>query len=126
MRKSFALAALTLAACQPSAPESANQNNATAGAESLQNRLVSMPEGQRNAVFIRAIRDAGLDCQYVDSAVQAGEYQGAPLWSAHCQGGQSYTIAIAAGGYAQIIDDAVARLPGNAAAADTQTNMQGE
>lgn len=124
MRMTLALAALLLAGCgdaTPSAP--ANQAEAAAGGEAMGNRLAAMPEGQRNGVFIRAIRDAGQDCQFVESSTPAGGYQGFPLWSARCEGGRTYTIAIGNAGEAQVIDDAVARVPGNLAA---PANTQGE
>ncbi|MDT9599009.1 hypothetical protein [Sphingosinicella rhizophila] len=75
-----------------------------------ENRLETMPEGQRNAVFIRAIRDAGLDCQHVSGSAAAGEYQGMPVWTASCDGGQEWTIVLGAGGVAQILNPAEARL----------------
>ena len=43
--------------------------------------LEAMPEGQRDAVFIRAIRDARLDCQHVESSAAAPPYQGRPVWN---------------------------------------------
>lgn len=123
MRMTITLAALLLAGCDatPSAP--VNQAEAAAGGEAMGNRLAAMPEGQRNGVFIRAIRDAGQDCQFVESSTPAGEYQGFPLWSARCEGGRTYTIAIGNAGEAQVIDDTAARLPGNDAA---PINTQGE
>lgn len=106
----IALAA-ALAACQANAPEPGNET--VSDVRSVQNELAGLPEGQRNAVFIRAIRDANQDCQYVESSTLTGEYQGLPLWSARCEGGRTFTIAIGNAGDAQVIDDAVARLPGN-------------
>lgn len=114
---------LVLAACQGAPPQQpGNEAGATAG--DMQNRLAALSEAERNGVFIRAIRDANQDCQYVESSAPAGTYRGAPLWSARCQGGGTYTIAIGNGGEAQVIDDAVARLPGNEAAPAAPANSQ--
>ncbi len=107
----IAIAALALAACQAEVPEARNQAEATAGATVLQNQLEAMPEGQRNAVFIRAILDAGQDCQHVDGSMRAGDHQGFPLWSVRCDNGRNFTIAIGNAGEAQVIDDQAARLP---------------
>ncbi|MDQ8758269.1 hypothetical protein RCO27_18730 [Sphingosinicella sp. LHD-64] len=112
-----AMLAAPLAACQANAPEPGNN------AQSVQNELAGLPEGQRNAVFIRAIRDANQDCQHVESSALVGAHQGFPLWSARCAGGRTFTIAIGNAGEAQVIDDAVARLPGNGTA---PANAQGD
>lgn len=113
--------AVLLAACQNNAPEP--RNEAAAGAQSVQNELAALPEGQRNAVFIRAIRDANQDCQHVESSTLVGEHQGFPLWSARCDGGRTFTIAIGNAGEAQVIDDSVARVAGNDSA---PANIQGD
>jgi hypothetical protein len=93
--------ALATAACG-----GGGQNQAAAaaanGAEPAGNQIASLSEGQRNAVFIRAIRDAGLDCQHVERAVPAGTARNLPVWRATCQGGSDYMIAIGADGTAQI------------------------
>jgi hypothetical protein len=96
------IAALTLATA---ACGGGGQNQAAAvanGAEPAGNQVASLSEGQRNAVFIRAIRDAGLDCQHVERSVPAGTAQNLPVWRATCQGGSDYMIAIGADGTAQI------------------------
>ncbi|MBX3560263.1 MAG: hypothetical protein KF780_00465 [Sphingomonas sp.] len=107
------LAALALAACQGQAPEPHNEAAGTAEATATQNQIEAMPEGQRNAVFIRALLDARQDCQHVDQSVRAGDHEGFPLWSVRCDNGRAYTIAIGNGGEAQIIDNPVAQ-PGTA------------
>ena len=73
-------------------------------------RLAGMAEEQRNAVFIRAIRDAGLECQHVESSEAAGEYQGRPVWNARCTGGGNWTIVLGDGDVAQILNADEARL----------------
>ena len=97
----IAALALAAAACGGSG---GNQAAPTANApEPAGDRVASLSEGQRNAVFIRAIRDAGLECQHVDRSVAAGTVQTLPVWRATCQGGAEYSIAITADGTAQIL-----------------------
>lgn len=107
----LAIVILALAGCQAEPPAPRNEAAATAGATAVQNQIEVMPEGQRNAVFIRALLDAGQDCQHVASSTRAGDHQGFPLWSVRCDNGRSFTIAIGNDGEAQVIDDQEARLP---------------
>jgi hypothetical protein len=79
-----------------------------------------LSEGQRNGVFIRAIRDANLDCQHVDSSEAAGVQQGYPVWTAHCDSGATYTIVLTGNGSAQVIDAAEAALANTQAPANRQ------
>ena len=103
---------LALAACSGERrDEAASQAIANEGAD-VANQLAALPEGQRNGVFIRAIRDAGEDCQHVVASSRAGEYQGMPVWSAQCDGGASWTIVVTRDGTAQLVNDAEARLVG--------------
>ena len=65
-------------------------------------RIAKMPGGGRNAVFIRALRDAGLDCQKVVQSVAAGSYQGMPLWAVSCRNSGPWAVMIGKDGVAQI------------------------
>lgn len=100
-----ALAAMTAACGNPQTAQTSPGSNMASNAE----RIAAMPDGQRNAVFIRAIRDAGLDCQHVEASRPAGIYDGHPVWSAGCIGGGRWTIVLTGSG-AQIIDADQARL----------------
>ena len=102
-------ALLVLAACDAGSSEN------VAAADNAQQppateRLETMAEGQRNAVFIRAIRDAGLECQHVASSTPAGTYENMPVWTATCDGGQQWTIVANDQGYATILDAEQAKL----------------
>lgn len=99
----FGLVALgaTLASCGGGST-SAN-NSAEAAPENVQNRVAEMPEGERNAVFIRAIQDANQPCQHVARSRLSGESDGLPIWTAECDGGESYSIAIGNDGQATVI-----------------------
>ena len=113
MRSTLLIAglALALAGCGGETAREANRADADESVD-VANQLAALSDGQRNAVFIRAIRDSGEDCQQVESSVRAGEYQGRPVWSAQCAGGASWTIVVTRDGTAQLINDAEARLVG--------------
>ncbi|WP_395614368.1 hypothetical protein [Allosphingosinicella sp.] len=107
MRNSLiALLALSAAACSGGQAPSANAANAV---EPVGNQVAALSEGQRDAVFIRAIRDAGLECQRVQGSVRMGEYRGMPVWHARCQGGGEWLIVVANDGTAQILNPAEAQ-----------------
>jgi hypothetical protein len=118
MRLILATSLIALAAACGGAPE---QNraaepiaNVTAG-----NQVAALPEGQRNAVLIRAILDAGQECQHVNSSTPGGTYRGMPVWQATCRGGGHWTIVVADDGTAQILNADQARLVTDAPANST-------
>lgn len=109
--KRFLLAAiLALAACQGAPPAANVQKQA---ANPFEDRLRAMSESERNAVFIRAIRDSGQDCQHVESSTPGEPVRGTPTWRARCERDISYTIAILPSGTAQVVNDAEAQLAGD-------------
>ena len=116
-------AALVLAGCDGGAPETVNKAEPV-GPGPVQNQLAAMPEGQRNAVFIRALQDAGEECQHVESSAPAGEHQGFPVWSARCSDGGNWTIVITNDGTAAVLDADERRLVGDNEAAPR--NGQGQ
>jgi hypothetical protein len=123
MRPMVAVAALlaaSLAGCGgPSSP--AGNESAAAETENVQVRIADLPVGQRNGVFIRAIRDAREDCQHVERSERSGEHQGRPVWTAYCAGGGEYTIVIGDDGMAAVLDAAESRLAdGDQTANETQ------
>jgi hypothetical protein len=65
-------------------------------------RIAAMPAGERNAVFIRAIRDARFDCQGVTDSSQLPEIDGRPAWQARCGDGGEWVIVIGRDGIAQV------------------------
>ncbi|SMF61751.1 hypothetical protein [Allosphingosinicella indica] len=88
---------LALAGCDggPQTPQPA----ASPAANAYADRLVAMPEGERNAVLIRAIRDAGQDCQQVVTSIPAGPAG----WDARCDDDRPWRISIGANGDASVI-----------------------
>jgi hypothetical protein len=110
MRMIFRIAAasacLVLASCDNSPTGTVNEANAQLpGPDAMQARLEALPEAQRNGVFIRAIRDADGRCQHVERSEPAGEQEGLPVWRAYCEDGASFSILIARGGSAQVIEN---------------------
>lgn len=115
MRASLILAlALATAACGGGQNQAATANGGNA-AGPVTSQVAALPDAQRNGVFIRALRDAGLDCQHVERSVPAGTIQNMPAWRATCQGGGEWTIVIAADGSAQILPQGGAATGGQAA-----------
>lgn len=105
-RAMFPLSALMLlVACDGGAPQQETAD-ITVPEGNTQARLETMPEAQRNAVFIRAIRDAGRECQHVQSSAESGEINNAPAWTATCDNGVQWTIAIGRDGVAQVMSTA--------------------
>jgi hypothetical protein len=118
---------LTLAACggggqNQAAPPAHAAGAANTIAEPAGNQVAALSEGQRNAVFIRAIRDAGLDCQHVDSAVAVDAGLNLPTWRATCQGGGEYMITIDPSGTALV--QSANRAPAGANAVAPAENRQ--
>ena len=75
-------------------------------------RLQAMPEAQRNATFIRAIRDGGQPCQHVETSSYFGETNGSPTWTAQCADGTKWLIVLTAAGGAQEMNAAEAEKAG--------------
>ena len=103
----IAALAVATAACGSSGQNNAVPAAAANAPEPAGNQVAALSEGQRNAVFIRAIRDAGQDCQHVEYSTPAGRYQDMPVWRATCQGGGEWSIVIGADGTAQVVPGAV-------------------
>jgi hypothetical protein len=113
----FALAACGGADEAPPGNAAGQAGDAAVTPQATQTRLESLSEGQRNAVFIRAIQDSGEQCQHVQSSARAGDHQGLPLWRANCGGGVEYVIVIGNDGSAAVLNPAEAGLLESEAAA---------
>ncbi|MGN5374749.1 MAG: hypothetical protein DI632_09645 [Sphingomonas hengshuiensis] len=94
---------LLLSACGPSAQQQAEANAAAVAnaqeARETATRVDALTPGQRDGVFIRAIRDAGLPCQGVTGS-ERGEQPGS--WVATCQEGSRHVITFGANGMANV------------------------
>jgi len=106
-----AAASIALVACSSDTPPAGNaQAQEDQSPAAMQARLEALSEAQRNGVFMRAVRDAGQECQHVERSERAGDHNGLPLWRAWCEGETSYTIVITRSGTAQVLADADVRL----------------
>lgn len=82
---------------------SANTAAATTNAQpDYAERIRTMPEGQRTAVFLRAVRDAGNPCQTVMEATDVGVAGGPPTYAVRCDDGGRWVVAIGADGVATV------------------------
>lgn len=99
---SFPLLVL-LAACGQPAPSPAPTATVPA-ADSYGAKVAALPEKLRAGVLLRAIRDAGQNCQAVVTAVAAGNAGGPPAWVATCDDKRRWVVAIADDGTATVVD----------------------
>lgn len=114
--------ALPLAACGGGAEQEAPaaQGNAAGAptanivvpAGNYEEQLRTMPEASRNATFIRAIRDAGRECQGVTASAARAPIQGAPAWTATCQDGRQWIILLGNDGVVQVTHEEELRAGG--------------
>ncbi len=112
-------AATTLSACQPTPDRNAAQaanaadngsdnaldNNSDDSADNVSNATAAveaLPEVQRNAVFLRAISDAGLPCQGVTKSERLADTAGKPTWRAECNDGTAHLIDVSPDGTAVV------------------------
>ena len=65
-------------------------------------RIDALPAGQRDALFLRAIRDAGQECQQVVGSAYNGVHFGMPSWAARCSNGADWLIMLGKGGNAHV------------------------
>jgi hypothetical protein len=103
-----AIACATLAACSKHEP--AEQN--TAAAMPTTNYLAqieALPQGQREGVFLRAIRDAGQDCQGVTKSQSTQTGDGKPAWAATCADGSTYVLVLGQDGIMTVTNAASVR-----------------
>lgn len=98
-----AIALLTACGGGETAAPEANQMGVTENGEALnyQAAVLDLPPNQRDVVMIRAIQDAGIECQQVTGSEQIkGE---GLVYRARCADGASHVVAINADGNAQVI-----------------------
>jgi hypothetical protein len=78
----------------------------TAAPPAIQNdykaRIDALTPGQRDALFLRAIRDAKQDCQGVVGSAYNGEHFGMPAWVARCSDGRDWMVMVGANGQAHV------------------------
>lgn len=104
MRSLILCSALLLAACDAAPSNTTAASSEAQPPSAFQNQVVAMSDEARNVVFIRAIRDAGHDCQGVtQSERRADQPDGNLLYQATCNDGASYGVSLGRDGTAQVI-----------------------
>jgi hypothetical protein len=94
------LGAVTLGACDAGVkPDNPTE---TKSLQAMKGRIDELPEAQRNAVFLRAIRDARQPCQNVVGSAYNGIQFGKPSWVARCSDGQDWLVMLDQGGRALV------------------------
>ncbi|SNS85423.1 hypothetical protein SAMN06295912_11962 [Sphingomonas laterariae] len=110
-----ALLALPLAACGKPAPEGgAEVTNIVVPAGDYAERLRGMGDNERNAVFYRAIHDAGRPCQQVKHGAAIPDVGGQPAWTATCEDNSRWVIILGKEGIAQVASAAELEAAGKA------------
>lgn len=94
---------IMIAACSSPEPvdNAAVANTATLSSDYAQT-VRSLPQGQRDAVFLRAVRDAGQNCQEVTQATEVPATGAAPTWAVTCDRATRWVVAIGEGGIATV------------------------
>ncbi len=104
MRTTLLLALpLALVACGGPSPAGNSAAPTPAAPSDFQKQVAALDAAQRNAVFIRAIRDAGHDCQGVTGSEAKGTAGGDPLWHATCSNKATYGVVIGRDGTATVV-----------------------
>jgi hypothetical protein len=110
-----ALAALALAGCGGSEgnitandavqaePLNAEDMDNAADQTNYSAAVLAQTDAQRGATFIRALQDAPLPCDHVDSSTRIADQDGVPTWRVTCKGGTNYMIGIPPNGVAKIL-----------------------
>lgn len=99
----LALPASLLAACGSPEPQPAPSPTATVPTGQAAT-VAALPPRQRAGVLLRAIRDAGQDCQQVVDQASTRAPGRPPVWVATCQDRHRWVVAIAADGTATVTD----------------------
>jgi cytochrome c5 len=107
MTRMVMMAALPLAAaaCGGGGGEQTAARN-TAAPDDYVARVRALPPAQRDAVLFRAIRDAGQACQQVTGSTAIPDVSGAPAWTAKCDDGGTWVVALNPGGIATVTNAA--------------------
>lgn len=106
MRRTMVTAAVCLllvGGCGQTPPQ---QGNAAASAKDYQGQLTAMSEAERNLVFLRAIHDAGWQCEQVQSSAPRPTIQDSPAWKAVCEGNEEWAIQVGKTGIAHVSKEA--------------------
>ncbi|MDE0879056.1 MAG: hypothetical protein OSB00_10405 [Sphingomonas bacterium] len=107
-----ATALVALTGCAKSAPadnvaaENPAQNASTVNYLA---RIEALPQGQKEGVFLRAIRDSGQQCQGVSKAQSTETTGGSPAWMTTCTDGPAYVLVLGKDGMMNVTSAADVR-----------------
>src|SRR5438876_2291033 len=102
MRRARSIGVFCLLLLGGCAKQPAQQGNATASAQDYQAQLTAMSDAERDLVFMRAIHDAGWQCQQVRSSAPRPPVHDLPAWKALCDGNEEWAILIGKTGITQV------------------------
>lgn len=82
--------------------QAANTNTADEPGDNYVATVDALPEGQRNGVLFRAIRDAGQDCQSITGTRRIDDQPGVSGWAVVCDGRTGWAVALKPDGTAVV------------------------
>lgn len=117
MRKTYLAIAAALAVAACSGGQQATNNAAVANdtvenaadATNYQAEVMALPPRLQDGVFLRAVRDAGFNCQEVTETERFDPVQGNPAWRVTCDNRTPHLISITRDGTAKIVSRTDAR-----------------
>ena len=100
------IALLAMGACNATDENGSNMMGVASNVTNYVAEVDALPERQRNAVFFRAIRDAGLPCQNVTKSEQIDSTGRAAMWRAQCEDGTAHLVQVMPDGTANVVSRA--------------------
>ena len=97
----WAAALILISGCD-SSPEPAETNQAAVVEVDYKARIDALDDRQRDAVMLRAVRDARQNCQGVVGSAYSGVQFGMPSWVARCSDGRDWIVMLDKGGRAHV------------------------
>ena len=97
----YAAGALVLAGCDGTTPPGNVTSDPVAAGE-YKKKIDALATRQRDAVMLRAVRDAGHDCQHVVGSAYQGLQFDMPSWVARCSDGRDWLVMLGQDGKAYV------------------------
>lgn len=94
---------LALGACNGTANDSKESKSLESNVVNPVAEITALPEAARNAVFLRAIRDAGLDCQDILKGERLEPMGEKATWRVQCEDGASHLVLVNQNGSAEVV-----------------------
>ena len=91
----------SLAACD-GGPEPVKTESTDAAQLQIKAKIDALAPRQRDAVMLRAVRDAGHDCQQVLGSAYHGLQFNMPSWVARCSDGRDWLVMLGKNGQAYV------------------------